>query len=341
MRPRDRIEVLHADGYDMRTIGVPAAGLRDVYHWLLRVPWWVALGTITIAYLLMNALFALVYLAVGGVAGAAPGSFLDHFFFSVETMGTIGYGSMYPATRAANAVMVVESILGIMVVALATGLVFVRFALVRARVFFSRQVAVGPYDGVPTVQIRLGNERRGRIVDAAFRLTLTRTQRSADGGVAYRATDLPLVRERAPALSRSWTILHRIVDGSPLASDTPESLAAADAELTLAVTGTDETSLQPVHAQHTWPSSAIVWGVRLADVLSEAPNGDVILDLRRFHDVAPTEPIPGFPYGERPTARVDGAGPRPTGERARSTRPPPTPPPSHPARETSPPAREP
>src|SRR5512133_3762805 len=325
MRRRDRIEVVHADGYEIRTIGVPAAGLRDLYHWLLRVPWWGALGAIVAAYLLLNALFALAYLAVGGIAGAAPRSFLDAFFFSVETMGTIGYGSMYPATRAANAVMVVESLVGIVVVALATGLVFVRFSLARARVVFSRRVAIGPYDGVPAVMIRLGNERRGRIVDAAFRLTLTRTQRSADGGVAYRATDLALVRERAPALSRSWTILHRIVDGSPLASDSPESLAAADAELTLAVTGTDETSLQPVHAQHTWTNGSIVWGARLADVLSETPGGDVVLDLRRFHDLAPTEPIPGFPYGERPTARDGaGAGPRPTGERAGRPRPPAT-----------------
>src|SRR5512144_2929115 len=151
MRRKDRIEVVHADGYDMRTIGVPAAGLRDLYHWLLSVPGWVALGTIAGAYLVLNAAFALVYLAVGGIAGAAPGSFLDAFFFSVETMGTIGYGTMYPATRAANAVMVVESIVGIVVVALATGLAFARFSLARARVVFSRQVAVGPYDGVPTL----------------------------------------------------------------------------------------------------------------------------------------------------------------------------------------------
>jgi inward rectifier potassium channel len=317
MRRKDRIEVVHADGYEIRTIGVPPAGLRDLYHWLLRVPWWGALSAIIGAYLLLNALFALVYLAVGGIAGAAPGSFLDALFFSVETMGTIGYGAMYPATRAANAVMVVESVIGIVVVALATGLVFVRFSLARARVVFSERVAVGPYDGVPTVMIRLGNERRGRIVDAAFRLTLTRTQRGADGEVAYRAIDLPLVRERAPALSRSWTVLHRIVDGSPIASDSPESLAAADAELTLAVTGTDETSLQPVHAQHTWANRSIVWGTRLADVLTETREGDLVLDLRRFHDLAPSAPIPGFPYGERGDGLGgDDAGPRPTGERA-------------------------
>ncbi len=320
MLRRDRTEIIHADGYDMHVVGVPRAGLRDVYHWLLRVPGWAALGAVVGAYLLLNVLFALAYLAVGGVAGAARGSFLDAFFFSMETMGTIGYGAMYPASRAANAIMAVESVVGILVVAVTTGLTFARFSLARARVVFSARVAVGPYDGVPTVMVRIGNERRGRIVDAGFRLTITRTQRTAEEGVAYRTTDLALVRDRAPFLARSWTLLHRIGEGSPLAGETPESLAAQDAELTLAVTGTDETSLQAVHAQHTWIHTAIIWGTRLADVLSETPDGNVVLDLRRFHDVVPVAPIPGFPWGERAgaggavpadAARVGARPPRP------------------------------
>jgi inward rectifier potassium channel len=97
------------------------------------------------------------------------------------------------------------------------------------------------------------------------------------------------------------------VEGSPLLGETPESLAAQDAELTLAVVGTDETSLQPVHAQHTWAHAAIVWGTQLADVLSETPEGNVVLDLRRFHDVEPAAPIPGFPYGKAPEIPRDGA----------------------------------
>lgn len=302
MGRRDRVEVVRADGYEIRTVGVPRAGLRDLYHWLLGVPWWAAISVIVGSYLLLNVVFALLYLAAGGIGGAPPGSFLDAFFFSVETMGTIGYGTLYPATRAANAVMVVESVTGLVVVALATGLVFVRFALARPRVVFSAQVAIGPWDGVPSVMIRIGNERRGRIVDAGFRLSVTRTTRTDDGDVAYRTIDLALVRERAPALSRSWTILHRIMEGSPLAGESPESFAAQDAELTVAVTGTDETSLQPVHAQHTWFHTRVVWGARVADVLSETPEGNVTLDLRRFHDLAPTAPIPGFPYPRPPAA---------------------------------------
>jgi inward rectifier potassium channel len=297
MRPRGRSEVFRADGYEIRVVGVPAAGLRDLYHWFLRVPWWAALTVIVGGYLLLNALFASLYLAGGGIANAAPGSYLDAFFFSVQTMGTIGYGSMYPATRLANAMVVAESVAGLVVTALATGLVFARFSQTRARVVFSSRIAIGPLDGVPTLMIRVGNERRGRIVDAAFRLTVARTTRTQEGVAIYRNLDAPLVRDRATALSRSWMVLHRIQEGSPLLGDSPESLAAADVELTLMVAGTDETSLQPIHAQHTWLHRSVTWGARLADVMAETPDGNLLLDLRRFHDLTPTAPAPGFPYG--------------------------------------------
>jgi inward rectifier potassium channel len=302
MRSKRHLEVFRGEGYEIRVVGAPPASLRDVYHWLLSVPWWAALAVIVAGYLVENALFAMAFLVVGGIANAAPGSLADAFFFSVQTMGTIGYGSMYPATRAANALVVVESVAGLLTTALATGLVFVRFSLTRARVVFSSRIAIGPLDGVPTLMIRVGNERRGRIVGAGFRLSLARTERTAEGVQIYRNLELDLVRSRGMALSRSWMVLHRLEPGSPLVADTPATLAAADAELTLAVTGTDETSLQPVHAQHTWRDGAIVWGARLADVLSETPDGNMLLDLRRFHELTPTAPIPGFPYGE-------GAGP--------------------------------
>jgi inward rectifier potassium channel len=298
MRPSGRTEVVRNEGYEVRVVGVPPAGLRDLYHWLLEVPWWAALGVVVAAYLLLNALFAATYLLVGGIANARPGSFSDAFFFSVQTMGTIGYGSMYPATFAANLLVVGESVVGLMVVALATGLVFARFSQTRARVVFSSRVAIGPLDGVPSLMIRVGNERRGRIVDATFRLTLVRGTRTQEGVTIYRSFDLPLARHRAPALARSWMIVHPITAGSPLAGDTPASLAVGEAELTAAMTGTDETSLQPVHAQRTWAAGALVWGARLADVLSETPDGNLLLDLRRFHELTPTAPVPGFPYGD-------------------------------------------
>src|SRR5262249_32459979 len=171
---------------------------------------------------------------------------------SVQTMGTIGYGAMYPASRAANVIVVLESIVGLLITALATGLVFVRFSLTRPRMVFSRYAAISLMDGVPTLMIRLGNDRSNQIYDAQIRLILTTTTRTAEGVPFYRSADLKLVRDRAPALARSWSILHRLDEQSPLHGQTPESLASVDAGLLLSVSGVDDTSLQAVHARWTY-----------------------------------------------------------------------------------------
>lgn len=282
--------------YSFRVVGGAPADWHDAYHWLLRVPWWGALGLLGLAYLLVNLLFGMLYAEVGGIEHAAPGSFADGFFFSIQTMGTIGYGAMYPTTRLANALVTVESMLGLMVTALATGLVFVRFSRIRGRVVFCRKVAIAPMDGVPTVQIRVGNERSNRIFDADLRLTLTRTIRTAEGVAIYRTEDLKLVRDRAPTLMQSWMILHRVDAASPLHGLTPEVMKATDAEITCSLTGTDDVTLQPIHGRYTWEHFDVAWGQRLADVLSESADGSIVLDLTRFHALEPTARTDGFPY---------------------------------------------
>src|SRR4030095_13152183 len=161
---RHRKEILRTEAYNIHVIGAPAPGVRDLYHALLRVPWWATFAVIVGSYLGLNAIFAVLYLWAGGIANARPGSFVDEFFFSVQTMGTIGYGTMYPATVAANVLVVAESVTGLLATALATGLVFVRFSQTRARLVFSSKVAIGPLDGAPTLMLRVGNERRGNIV---------------------------------------------------------------------------------------------------------------------------------------------------------------------------------
>jgi inward rectifier potassium channel len=282
-----RKEIVRTEAYNIHIIGAPRPGLRDLYHALLRVPWWAMFLVIVGAYLLLNVIFALLYLWVGGVAHARPDSMLDAFYFSVQTMGTIGYGTMYPASSAANALVVAESVTSLMVTALATGLIFVRFSQTRARLMFSSKIAIGPMDGVPTLMMRIGNERRGNIVGAEFRLTFVRTSKTAEGVTIYRLEELPLVRSRAPALSRAWNVMHKIVDGSPLAGYDAAKFAEVEGELQLEVMGMDDTSLQPVHARHTWYAGSIAFGSRLADVLSETPDGHMVLDLRHFHEVVP------------------------------------------------------
>lgn len=283
---------------EVRVIGAPARPLRDVYHSFLRARWPVALGGIVLSYLALNACFALLYLAVGGVAHARAGSFEDAFYFSVQTMGTIGYGSMSPETRAANLLVVVESVTGLIVTAVATGLVFSKFSLSNARILFAQKAAIGIMDGIPTLMIRLRNERDNRIIEATVRLAMVRTERTREGMLFYRMYDLQLTRERSPAVSRSWTAMHQITETSPLFGKSPALLKQEEIELFVTVVGTDDTSLQPVHARHKYTDEAIVWGARPADILSEEEGGVIVADLRKFHDLTPTLPTPEFPYPE-------------------------------------------
>jgi inward rectifier potassium channel len=277
-------------------IGAPRTTLRDFYYLFLKVRWSIAIAVIVAVYLALNAAFAAAYLAAGGIVNAQPGSFYDAFCFSVETMGTVGYGWMYPLSAAANAVMICESVTSLIVTAVATGLVFAKFSRSSARVVFSKYAVIGPMDGVPTLMLRVGNERGNQILEATVRVALVRTEVTKEKTKFYRMYDLRLWRERSPAMSRSWTVLHAIDQGSPLYGATPESIMRDEVELIINLVGTDDTSLQPVHARKRYEDREIVWGARHADVLTENDDGTIVMDVRRFHDIHPTEPFDGFPY---------------------------------------------
>ncbi|MDP9037600.1 MAG: ion channel [Myxococcota bacterium] len=280
-------------------VGAPRTAVRDMYHLFLRIGWHGAIAAIIAFYFALNAVFACAYLASGGVASMRARSFFDALCFSVQTMGTIGYGDMHPTSALANVIVMAESVTSLIVTALATGLIFAKFSRFTARIAFSRQVVIGPMDGTPTLMLRIGNERANQILEATIRVAIIRTERLKEGTIFYRMHDLQLARERSPALSRSWTVLHSVTDGSPLYGATPGSLVADDVELLVTVVGVDDTSLQPVHARKRYVASDVIWGARYADILTDDPRGGLVVDLTKFHDVVSTEPIEGFPYPAR------------------------------------------
>ena len=286
--------------YQINVIGHQRTPLRDFYHALLQMRWAGAFGIIAVLYLVSNALFALGYLATGGISHAEPGSFWDAFCFSVQTMGTIGYGAMSPETPAANALVVAESLVGLSLTALATGLVFAKFSRSRARVVFTRHLVLFPMNGVPTLVFRFGNERGNQIVNAEFQTVLMRTEKTAEGHTFYRTYDLKLVRHRALSLSRSWSALHVIDKDSPLYGRTPESVAGEETEIHIMVLGIDDTTLQGIHALHRYFAKDLLWGAKYVDILSETADGNMLLNLNRFHDTQPTQPTADFPYPRAP-----------------------------------------
>src|SRR5258708_3685662 len=268
-------------------VNAPLDLLGDLYHVMLRAPWWVTMLVIAGMVLLMNLIFALVFLWTGGVAGAQPGSFRDAFFFSVQTAGTIGYGAMYPQSTAAQLAMTVESIVTLVVAAVATGLVFSKFSIPQARLEFARDAVVYRNNEVPTLAIRLANTRGNYILEAQVRVTLTRAETSKEGVFSYRMYDLRLLRDRSPALGRSWQVLHIISEDSPLHGVTLESLRKQDVELIVTVTGIDGPSAQTVYGRHRYLPEQVRFCYRYADMLKPKPDGRLDLDYAQLHAVIP------------------------------------------------------
>ena len=259
---------------------------RDPYHLLLTVPWLGFLGLVSAGYVAINVCFALAFLAGGDcIANAAPGSFGDAFFFSVQTLGAIGYGVMSPTTTYANTLVAVEGLISILSIALMTGLAFARFAQPTARVLFSRVAVINRHNGVPTLTFRAANQRQNQILEAQTRVYFMRDEISAEGEFMRRFYDLKLVRDVTPAFSLPWTIRHPIDEDSPLYGLTPESLVKTNATLMVSLTGIDETVAQSLYARRSYTAQELVWNHRFIDLMHEAPNGDRYIDYNHFHDV--------------------------------------------------------
>lgn len=282
--------------YTIEIVGAPRIHwAHDLYHLMLRMPWWIDLLALSAAFLVLNVFFALAYVWTDGVANAH--GFWDLYFFSVQTMGTIGYGAMYPQGLGAHVIVTIEALVQLFLLAVATGLVFAKFSVPRAMVEFALHATVGVYDGVPTLQIRIGNQRSSRLMEATVRVVALKSELTREGDKVYRMYDLPLVRDRSPALMRSWTVLHVIDDKSMLYGATPESMDKDEIEIIVTLAGVDETSAQAHYAQKRYYVTDLKWGARHADMISDRDDGGIRVDMTRFHHIVPTKRTADFPYG--------------------------------------------
>jgi inward rectifier potassium channel len=264
----------------------PGAGaLGDLYHRLLTSSWTALLGFVLVAYVIANLAFASIYYLDGGVVGAHAGSFSDMFFFSVQTMATIGYGKMTPASFLTNALVSFEALFGLVGLALMTGMMFAKFSLPSARVRFSRYAVVSRRDGVPSLMFRMANMRANRIVEAQIHVVFARNENTSEGERLRRFYDLPTTRDRSALFALTWTAVHPLVEGSPMAGQSAESLRAMGAEVIVSLTGLDETFSQTVHARKSYGPADIRWGARLSDIMTANPDGTASIDYSRFDEI--------------------------------------------------------
>jgi inward rectifier potassium channel len=268
--------------------GNPGDGyFDDFYHQLMGSSWPLLLLAVAGALTVVNCLFASGYLISGGIENARRDSFADAFFFSVQTMATIGYGKMAPAGFVANLLVSSEAVTGLLTFALVTGLVFSKFSRPTARVRFTHNVVVSLRDGVPSLMFRMANVRANQIVEAQIHVVFARQERTLEGEEVRRFYDLELMRYRNAIFNYSWTAIHPISLDSPLYGATAESLKAADADIVVSVTGIDETFSQTVYARYYYNAENIIWGARFADITRRTPEGEFFLDFTRYDEVLP------------------------------------------------------
>lgn len=288
---RSKVRITLQDGRpQIDGLGVWHSYWRDPYHLLLTLPWVGFFSIVIMCYLSTNALFALAYLAGGDcIANATPGSFLDAFFFSVQTVASIGYGAMYPKTVYANSIVTIEAMVGLVGIAVLTGLAFARFSRPTARILFSNTAVITPYEGIPTLIFRTANQRRNQILEAQLRVYLMRDEVTAEGDFLRRIHDVGLLRSQSPSFTLTWLALHPIDEASPLYGMTPESLVKTNSLIVISLSGVDETVSQVVHARHSYAPQDLLWNYRFVDIFHTTSEGHRYMDYTHFHA---TEPLP-------------------------------------------------
>jgi inward rectifier potassium channel len=248
-------------------------------------------------YLATNLVFAAMYWlagpgAISGAAASPLGRFEDCLFFSVQTLATIGYGKLVPATRAANVLVAIEALVGLLGFAILSALLFARFARPTAKVRFSSRAVVAPYQNGWALMFRLANLRNHDLTDVHAIVSFARW--ADEGGTRRRRFDqLALERDFIIFMPLHWVVVHPITETSPLRGLTEESFAAADPEVVCLITADDETFAQTVHARTSYDKRDIVWGARFRDMyLPEADR--VTIDLGRLDDIDPVAPPDGL-----------------------------------------------
>ncbi len=270
-------------------IGLPSAPLLDFYHRILTARWRTFFLFATVYYVTIHAAFAGLYLLdPHSITGPAP-SFLDAYFFSVQTMMTIGYGVMSPGSLWGHILVTAEAYFGMLTTALLTGLVFAKFARPTANVLFSNVCCIYQNEGVPTLVFRMANARGNRLVEANLAVNLARTVVTQEGETFRRLTDLKLVRHHTAMFFVGWTAMHRIDESSPLYGATEESLTKEGAEILAVLTGLDEDIGATLHARRAWGPDEIRWGERFVDIVAATKEheGARVFDYAKFHDTQP------------------------------------------------------
>jgi inward rectifier potassium channel len=256
----------------------------------MSVHWPGFFGSAALIFIILNTVFAfLFWLGDNPIANVAPDLPLplSLFYFSIETLATVGYGDMHPQTDYGHFIATIEIFTGMCFLAVMTGLIFARFSRPRARFIFAENPVVAVHQRQPTLMIRVANARNNTISQATARLWFFRLEKTIEGHQFRRYHELLLDRREHPMFSLSWTVFHTIDETSPLYRMTEEDFIATEAAFALNVSGIDDSSAQHLYARALYSHRDIRWNHRYQDITSFSADGRMLIDYSKFHAVTP------------------------------------------------------
>lgn len=274
--------------FEFKKKGVARFDMRDPYHLAVALTWPQFLSSLLASYVLVNVVFAtLFWLAPGSVANVQPYNFGNTFFFSVETLGTVGYGEMYPTTLYGHMVASTEIVAGLGFTAIVTGLTFVRFSRPRPKLFFASNPVVTMHNDKPTLMLRVGNGRPTVLLNAGAKLNVLLSATSSEGKYFRSVQELQLERAHLPAFPLTWTLMHVLDERSPLHGFDMTRAIEAHAQLFVTLEARDPTLAASVYDIRNYAAEDIRFGMRYAEALIIGEDGVPVADLTKIGNLEP------------------------------------------------------
>ncbi len=283
---------VNRDGtYNVRKEGVPFYQRFSLYHTMLNMPSWKFFGTLFTFYLTVNFIFGIVYYFVGsrefvGVLGTTQWQyFKEMFFFSTETYTTVGYGRVNPVGDTANSIAAVESMLGFLSFAIATGLLYGRFSKPKAFLLFSKDALISPYRDGSALMFRLATYKdHHTMTNVDIKVTAAMLVEE-NGQTTYKFYDLNLERNKVESLPMNWTVVHPLTSDSPIYDFTREDMKKADLEIYVSIRAFDDVYSSVVQQRTSYTWEEILFGRKFVQMYRESDDGrTTIVELQRIHD---------------------------------------------------------